>query len=121
VSPPLQSVGDRFLPMNQIPDDAPRGQKHVKNGDQYHYAGRIAYRKQRRVNPDVVRSIYERDSGNVERSSTWASYVIIITLGEQPFYSDRYRGDTKQSKPFMQQNLSTKKTDQTYDYQCSKA
>jgi len=99
-----------LLPMNQITNNAPCSQEHVKNCDQHRYARRIAYRKQRRVNSDVIRSIHERDSGNVERSGTCAFYVIVM-LGKQSFYSDYYRGDTKQPKPFMRQNLSTKKTD----------
>jgi len=96
--------------MNQITNNAPCSQEHVKNCDQHRYARRIAYRKQRRVNSDVVRSICKCDRRNIERSRICAFYVI-GTLGKQLSYSDCYRGDTKQPKPFMRQNLSTKKTD----------
>ena len=81
---------------------------------------RIAYGKQRCVNPNVIRSIYECDGGNVERSRTCA-WRVIVALGEQLSYSDCYRGDTKQPKPFMRQHLSTEKTDQAYEHQRGKA
>src|SRR5205823_13524096 len=100
--------------MNHVTGDAPRSQKDIENCDYHRCACRITYRKQWRVNPDVVRSIYERHSRNVECASVCA-FDVTVTPVEQLFYSDRYRGDTKQSKPLMSQNLSNEIADSSYE------
>jgi len=79
--PPLQAVGDRFLSMNHVADDAPCGQEHIKDSDQHDQALSIAHRKQRRINPDVIRAVYKRDNRDIERSRA-GTFQMNVTLGE---------------------------------------
>jgi len=75
--------------MNQITSNAPHGQEHVKNGNWHNQTPSLAHRKQWRINPDVICSVYKCDNPDIEHSCIYASYVI-VTLSEELFYPDYY-------------------------------